>query len=1513
MLIYMVSFNHVHSQNENKKWYFGIWAGLDFMNSPPTPLTGSLNTSEGCASIANAAGGLLFYTDGITIWNQTHAVMANGTGMLGHSSTTQSSIIVKQPGSPNLYYVFSLGSGGNSALHYSIVDMNLAAGMGSVTTKNVLVHSNCQERLSFVKHCNGTDVWIMYHQSGNFDFRAQLLTSAGLNPLAVVSTMNTSNAIGCLKFSANGKRMASCLYGPGVCQLYDFDASTGMLSNPLTLSAPSLIGISSYGCEFSPDASKLYATGGSRLWQWDLCAGSNAAIAASAYSTTSSGWTMQLGTDGKIYTSRPNDVFLGVVNNPNASGNACNYVDQGLNAGNFCNMGLPNFTSTYKTPPAPFTHTVNNAYGCQTASFTAPPSAQPNANIACPLAGYSLTGLLWNFGDPASGLNNTSNLTNPSHAFSSLGTYTTQLILYYGCGGGTDTIKQVVNVTQPCFSVSSSSISCSSLGSATLQAMAGVGPFSYTWMPGNQTNSVATGLSPGTYSIYFTDLSNNISSSTTIVLTPLAPITASLSSSPSITCNGANTGSASFSNVSGGSGNQTYLWDNGILSYTTAAVNTLGSGTWSVTVTDAMTGCTYANSFFITQPSPLNPLIIANTPTACLGSSISFTATNSGGTPGPGSTYTFSWTAGPNTNTYTITQNVAGNYVYTVNSEDANACMSSQTIAVVFVPNPTLSVSDVSICPSETGTFVVNGASSYTWLPGNSTGSSFTQSAAVGITQYSVIGSALSCTSMATASLLIKPTPTLIISHNSPVCENTSLLFAIGSGTSAVWNGPLSFSSNALSNTLSSVQLNQSGLYSVTVTAVNSCTASASASLTIKPLPQFSITPGSSSICVNTTSVPLFAIPLSLSFSLSSYTWLPNTNLNTNTGTITNAYPYSTTVYTVVGSLSGCTNVAQSTVNVVSAPSLTISLSSSSFCANAFNGSPNTITLTSGGANTYTLQTPHYLNNPNPAGPASPLSLTPPYQNTGPATATLLGSNGVCTVSLTANFSVVANPTVGINSYTPIICAGESFTYTTNGSSTFTWSSATPGSTLYTTGNVAVANPSINSVFSVFGGSLGCNSAIQNTSITVNPLPQVSVNPSPARMCLNSTLALSADGNGTSFLWSPPFGLNTYTTQQVITHINQSQSYTVVATLNNCSNTAVAQVSILPLPVPQIIPVKEEVCLYEDIHLKGEGGIYYEWTTPNLQTYTIQNLQLGISNMALAGTYTLKVADANACFNYSTHPVVVHNLPEAYLVPQHVEFCVPYCNSFTFVPNTASQITQTGPWSLNNLIYSGNTFTSCFSKAGEFIISGPIQDEFNCKNTVSLTIIGRPKPTAAFYVTPENPVEGLDEVSFVNVTSNIIGYSWQSTGAVGPEAEQSSLLDWQDYRSEESSPTYVFQEAGVFGLMLMVKNEFNCWDTVMQTIKVESDFAAYIPNAFTPNGDGLNDTFYPVMRGVKKFELQIFGRWGELVFKSTEAENVWDGSFKGQECKQDDYNYKLLILNVKGVEKVYSGNIMLYR
>src|SRR6218665_184466 len=210
-------------------------------------------------------------------------------------------------------------------------------------------------------------------------------------------------------------------------------------------------------------------------------------------------WSMQVATDGKIYVAQ-GAPMLGVIASPNTSGIGCNYISGGQSIAPRTTLrSLPNFPASSfnlpQLPSAPYTYTAGNQYGCYGAGFTAPPAIQNFTQLGCgAILGYSLTGIQWNFGDPLSGAANTSTLTNPIHNFSNNGTYSVNLVLYYSCGGGTDTLKQLVNINLPCIAVSSQSITCSNLGQATVAAVGGLGPFSYTWMPSGQTGSVATGF-----------------------------------------------------------------------------------------------------------------------------------------------------------------------------------------------------------------------------------------------------------------------------------------------------------------------------------------------------------------------------------------------------------------------------------------------------------------------------------------------------------------------------------------------------------------------------------------------------------------------------------------------------------------------------------------------------------------------------------------------------------------------------------------------------------------------------------------------------------------------------------------------------------------------------------------------------------------------------------------------------------------------------------------------------------
>jgi PKD repeat protein len=474
-------FNISIAQNSASKWYFGRHAALDFSTSPPTILANSsMTTISTSASLADTAGKLLFYTDGKTVWDQTHQVMANGSNM---SPTTgwRSAVFLPDPGNSTRYYLFLYSHGGNNySLTYSIIDMTLASGMGSVTVKANTVTNSADWTFAATKHCNNVDYWIVTHNPHTNQFRSYQLTATGVNTIASLSSggaiNTTTNVIYTIKISPDGKRLAKVNTTASV-ELFDFDLTTGLVSNPMTFTVPTLpppkLPIS--GCEFSPDGSKLYCSGHGtgNIYQWDICAGSYSAIASSQY-TVANVWPlitaqMQLAPDGKIYVARRDQQNLGVINSPNASGAACNYVDGGQSVGTgTVHYDLPNFSADlFRYKSAPFVSAFDNSK-CATVSFTLPP---PISLSVCSAPSYSVLSHYWDFDDTLSGSQNISTSNNPSHTFVSNGTYKVKLVLNYNCFS--DTLVRTYTVSgYPQLFITGNTLICTGK-SSTLSATGG--------------------------------------------------------------------------------------------------------------------------------------------------------------------------------------------------------------------------------------------------------------------------------------------------------------------------------------------------------------------------------------------------------------------------------------------------------------------------------------------------------------------------------------------------------------------------------------------------------------------------------------------------------------------------------------------------------------------------------------------------------------------------------------------------------------------------------------------------------------------------------------------------------------------------------------------------------------------------------------------------------------------------------------------------------------------------------
>lgn len=464
------------AQREASRWYFGNGAGLDFNSGAPVALTdGQLSTHEGCSSMSDQNGNLLFYSDGINVWDKAHRPMPNGTGLLGHESSTQSAIIIPKNNSKTQYYIFTVDEPDpepeeptNYGLNYTLIDLSLNNGFGDVVTseKNVPLITydqsdptesflKCSEKITAVQHNDESSIWVITHFVDAF--YAFEVDENGVNTTPVISPSNTvvptggykQNGIGYLKVSPDGKKIGiahsqisfSNKSGPktpssqtGKVLLYDFDANTGRVSNEQTLLSSSV----PYGIEFSPKSIRLYTTvniyesdgspKGSSLFQFDLTANNIIKSKENISTSTNVAGGIQLAIDGKIYRAgypvSGTGFNISVIENSESKGSACNYQQNTVSlAGKPAELGLPPYVQSFFLFKFEF---KNVCFGDAT-EFLITGDAP-------------FTSVEWDFGDGT-----TSTETSPEHTYQTPGDYTVSLIKYAG-GTASDPITKEVTI-----------------------------------------------------------------------------------------------------------------------------------------------------------------------------------------------------------------------------------------------------------------------------------------------------------------------------------------------------------------------------------------------------------------------------------------------------------------------------------------------------------------------------------------------------------------------------------------------------------------------------------------------------------------------------------------------------------------------------------------------------------------------------------------------------------------------------------------------------------------------------------------------------------------------------------------------------------------------------------------------------------------------------------------------------------------------------------------------------------
>jgi gliding motility-associated-like protein len=268
------------------------------------------------------------------------------------------------------------------------------------------------------------------------------------------------------------------------------------------------------------------------------------------------------------------------------------------------------------------------------------------------------------------------------------------------------------------------------------------------------------------------------------------------------------------------------------------------------------------------------------------------------------------------------------------------------------------------------------------------------------------------------------------------------------------------------------------------------------------------------------------------------------------------------------------------------------------------------------------------------------------------------------------------------------------------------------------------------------------------------------------------------------------------------------------------------------------------------------------------------------------------------CTNSTISAVEIHPFPAGTLTANYWQGCVPLCSEFTFRPGYQSK-NLVSTWSFERRT-ARDAFTNCFTQAGSYQITGTLLDTITrCVSSQTYQVQAYEKPEAAFEWEPQQTTYSFEELTFTSTTpGKDLTHEWY--------LDDGSMLSGQSVR-------HSFREAGQYRIVLVSGNQHSCADTVMKLIEIKPEFSFYMPDAFTPNTDDLNETFRPEGTGVNKYQLQIFDRWGERLFLSYDMSQGWDGRYQGQLCKGDAYVWKVVLTTNAGEQKEYQGYVVLVR
>ena len=623
--------------------------------------------------------------------------------------------------------------------------------------------------------------------------------------------------------------------------------------------------------------------------------------------------------------------------------------------------------------------------------------------------------------------------------------------------------------------------------------------------------------------------------------------------------------------------------------------------------------------------------------------------------------------------------------------------------------------------------------------------------------------------------------------------------------------------------------------------------------------------------------------------------------------------PSITSAYTV--SISGINPVTSTQTTVVNVTTLTVVIPTITLSSNSMvcPNSPINLTASSGFTN-YTWTSP-VSTQTTAAG-----SLSIPNANPALAgTYTVIGRTAQgCTATATAVVDLIPTSPIAVTA-NPNACQGGVINLTANapGATGYSWTGPLAySSTLQNPvlNNVQPNQAGVYTVTATFSGTGPNTCTTTNTStVSVVPAGTVLINPI-ADVCHNATINFTGPNGGTQYDWTGPAGFSSSLQNPSIANADVIHQgiYNLSITTNGCVNTGSVNVTVYnPLSFSSS-PVNITLCAGKTGTIAaagfgGSGTYNYQWTpatdlaAPNSPFTTVTG------NTTI--TYTLTASDANCPVTIPVSVPVTVSVNPTPIITMSVSSqrgCEPHCVDLISISNPAS---ASCVWRFTNNLGNNNCNVSnfCFPSRGNYNAWLSVTDVNGCVDSIQQNsfVVVDPVPLADFTWFPENPNILINEVSFTDQSSvglPITDWRWSFGDYFANGADTSDL----------QNPSYVYDNVGTYPVTLGVTNSFGCISSVTKNMVIEDEFAIYIPNTFTPTKpEGKNDIFNVQGMGFRAegFEMRIFDRWGNLIFKTNDVYKGWDGSIKGGPPVQGVYVYKIKVFDYKKREKEFVGYI----